>query len=284
VAAKNPPAAAELSEREKWQAECAFREREVALAEAANTLKAEELKLKQRDQERSRWSSPLLITIGAATIAAVANFGIAWWNGVQQREVERTSGENQIALEERKAEQARILQMIAVNNPDLAAQNLAFLVQTRLIQDSGRRAGIVRYLLQRTPGTGASVAPAQGPAPPPAPAPIEQTEFSRISVEIYACESSDRAMRDLAARMFRSRPADWRARWREPKILPRTINARPEYGLSRIEVRYNPAEEQAANRLVDLIGGLNGPTANKVLTYFPSPGKISVFFCGGANP
>lgn len=134
------------TEYEKWERECAFRERQLALAEQESALKAAEAELRQREHQQSRWRNPLLIAIGAAAIAAFGNIYVAVTNGKQGRD-----------LEEAKAEQTRILEMIKTGNPDSAANNLRFLLEAGLITDPGRKAALERYLATRRQGSGVSL-------------------------------------------------------------------------------------------------------------------------------
>ena len=80
-------------EREKWQDERAMR--------------ARDLELRERDQRRSSWGSPLVVAIAAGALAALTNAGIAWNNARQQ-----------IAVEDRKAEAARILEVIKLSDAE----------------------------------------------------------------------------------------------------------------------------------------------------------------------
>ena len=53
-------------------------------------LKIRELDLKQKEQERSTWSNPLVLAILAAAIAGLSNAVIAMINGRLQRQIEQT--------------------------------------------------------------------------------------------------------------------------------------------------------------------------------------------------
>src|SRR3954465_13482497 len=112
-------------EREKWIKEISFREREIALKEAEQLNRAEELRLKENESERSKWSSPLVVAISAAALAGIVNASVAGLNGYFQREVE-----------ELKSESARILEMIKTGNTKSASGNLKFLMETGLIINS----------------------------------------------------------------------------------------------------------------------------------------------------
>jgi V8-like Glu-specific endopeptidase len=161
-------------EQEKWLAEKAFREREIALKERQQAHDLEsgqqerdsherELALKDRAQKvseddlairkeelaRSRWRSPLVLAILAAAIAALGNAIVAYVTGQQSQ-----------TLEDTKEESARILEMIKTGDADKAAENLRFLANAGLVTDPQRLAAIQRFLATRSPGQGPSLPPA----------------------------------------------------------------------------------------------------------------------------
>jgi hypothetical protein len=123
-------------EREKWIADLGLRK--------------EELRLKRIEVERSRWNNPLAIAILAAAVAGVANAGVAWLNGYLQRSVEAQRAEQQskleqqkstdtLALDERRSEATRILEVIKIGDPDKAAVNLQFLLDAGLLSVRPKR-------------------------------------------------------------------------------------------------------------------------------------------------
>ena len=130
-------------EREKWRVDVSFRERELAL--------------KERDSARARWSNPLALAIFAAAVAAAGNAGVAWLNGREQRAVESLRASQTLELEERKAEASRILEIIKTADPDKAANNLQFLIDTGLIINPSRLVEMKTYLANRKPGQGPTV-------------------------------------------------------------------------------------------------------------------------------
>jgi hypothetical protein len=131
-------------DREKWEVERNFRERELVVKEG-------ELELHCKDQASSGWRNPLVVAILAATAAAAGNAVVAVVNGRLQRD-----------LEAQKSEQTRILEMIKTGDPDKAADNLDFLLKTGLIDDSDRAQKIQHFLDSRTPGSGPSLPTASG--------------------------------------------------------------------------------------------------------------------------
>ena len=127
-------------ERQKWQAEY--------------QLKVRELDLKQQEQRRATWSNPLVVAILAAAVAGFSSAGVAIINGHLQREMEKNKSIESFRIEESRSEADRILEMIKTGEPDKAASNLQFLIDTGLITERARVQQIQSYLAQRTPGTG----------------------------------------------------------------------------------------------------------------------------------
>jgi hypothetical protein len=126
----------ESVDREKWEVEKSFRERELKLRET-------EVEISRQQSRSSQWRDPLVLAILAATIAATGNAIIAIVNGNLQRE-----------LEDQKYEQARILEVIKVGNPEKAAENLKFLLKAGLIRNELQASALRKFLNEREPGTG----------------------------------------------------------------------------------------------------------------------------------
>lgn len=97
----NPHTAIAPDEREKWEVEKAFKERDFVLKERDQYFREEELDIKKKEQAASGWKNPLVVAIMAASVAALGNALITLTNAKLQRE-----------LEDQKSEQARILEMI----------------------------------------------------------------------------------------------------------------------------------------------------------------------------
>lgn len=106
-------------------------------------LRSREIAVKEREQSTSKWRSPIAVAIIAAAVAATGNAAVALINGNQQ-----------VAVEQSKAESARILEMLKTGDPDKAAKNLEFLLQAGLISDPDRAALIKIFLANRPLGTG----------------------------------------------------------------------------------------------------------------------------------
>ena len=135
-----------VSDREKWETEKAFREREISIREREQVTNEAELKLKEKEQLASQWRNPLIVAIIAAALAVVGNAVLAFTNGLQQRR-----------LEAEKSEQQRILEMIKTGNADQVAENLGFLIAAGLISNPSLQARLQTFLDNRNPGSGPSL-------------------------------------------------------------------------------------------------------------------------------
>lgn len=144
------------TEREKWQAELELKREELA-------LKRKEIDGREVESRRARWSSPLVLAILGAILAAIGNIVATFYSGVEQRNIETLKHEAEQETEREKAESQLILEVIKTANPDKAAENLAFLVSTRLINDKTRREAISAYIKSRPTGTGVTLPAAWSP-------------------------------------------------------------------------------------------------------------------------
>lgn len=125
-------------EREQWQRETAF---------------------KKVEQDRSRWTSPLVIAIFTAAFAGVGNIVLAFVNGSLQRASDTERARETRELEKNKSEAVLVLEMIRTADPDKAAANLGFLADVGLLSGKDQVERIHAYLKQRTPGQGPSLPP-----------------------------------------------------------------------------------------------------------------------------
>jgi hypothetical protein len=122
-------------------------------AEQEHQIRLRELGLKEAETKRSRWSSPLVLSIIAAAIAAVGNGYISWLNGANQLAIESTRNASQKEIEQEKAEAARILEATKSSSPKEAAEKIRFLIEVGLISDPNRRAALEAYLKPEKPAT-----------------------------------------------------------------------------------------------------------------------------------
>src|SRR5438309_2675467 len=99
-------------DRERFISWSELERRKLELAEREQSNRDLELKLRQHEQLRTRWSSPLVVAILAAAAAGISNAVITMVNGSVQSQIEREKAEKTRDLEEAKAEATRILEMI----------------------------------------------------------------------------------------------------------------------------------------------------------------------------
>jgi hypothetical protein len=161
-------------EREKWEDEKKFRDREIVVKELEQETQTAELELKQNEQKSFGWRNPLVIAILAATIAALGNAAVTVVNGILQR-----------TLEDDKSEQARILEMIKTGDADKAASNLDFLLKAGLIDDKKRRNRLTTFLAERKPGSGPTLPTQSGIIVPSSADTSGFTDFT-----IFVCDAA----------------------------------------------------------------------------------------------
>jgi len=126
-------------------------------------LRKREIEIKERDQSRSRWSSPVVLAVLAAALAGLSNAAVTRQNGLEQRKLEAEKAVQAKIIEETKAEAARIFEVIKTGDADKSATNLKFLVDTGLITNSDRIEKIQAFLDHRLAGGGPALPAAQSP-------------------------------------------------------------------------------------------------------------------------
>jgi hypothetical protein len=149
-------------EIEKWQADVRNQEREHALKERAQKLSEEELVLKREETKASRWSSPIVLAIIGATLAGIANAGVALLNNTYQLQLEERKSTSTIQLETLKSEASRIFEMIKTGNSEQSTKNLNMLANSGLISDPDLISKLKAYLSTLKPEA-APVLPINGP-------------------------------------------------------------------------------------------------------------------------
>lgn len=135
---KNHEENLDYSEDDRWHADFELKKMDL-------NLKRQEIEIKLRDQERSRWTNPLVVAILAGAIAGIFNAGVAYWNFQKNLQSTERSAFNAQLIEKNKAEASRILSAIDVP-PDQASANLRFLLETKLIRDQQTVQGLTEYL------------------------------------------------------------------------------------------------------------------------------------------
>jgi hypothetical protein len=142
------PAAVDQIEREKFEFERNIRLKEIELKEAEAMRLAEELKIKQRDSERSRWTNPFVVAIIGATAVGICSGAVSVLNAKYQRDLADTTNQNQGYLESVRAENANILEVVKLGDPDKVRSGLCLLIKLNSIKSSATNAGIQSYLVE----------------------------------------------------------------------------------------------------------------------------------------
>ncbi len=150
---KTPPAAAEQISLELRRLDL-----EEKKAEQDFQIRKAEIDLKREEQRNRAYTSPLFLAAVAAFVGLMSNAIVAAINGVNDRNLEKTRGENQVKLQHDQAEASLILEAIKTGNTESAAANLELLAKTGLLS---KAQDIKDYLSTRKQG--------EGPVLPPAP-------------------------------------------------------------------------------------------------------------------
>lgn len=231
-------------EREKWLAEVAFREREIAIKEREQSVKereqavkADDHALRRGEQARARWANPLVVAIFAAAVAAIGNSAVALLNGIQQR-----------AVEEVRAESARILEMIktGTGNEDKAAANLQFLIDSGLIRTPELLLEIRKFLKSRSPGAGPAL-PAVSSTPP---APVRPgTDWVQLATRMIRCYQDT----TLSSEPYPGEWSTWKkspdGSWAEIIVTTKMSRTREEY-VRDIQIAAIRSDPSMAKRVV----------------------------------
>ncbi|RYD58092.1 MAG: hypothetical protein EOP60_03555 [Sphingomonadales bacterium] len=114
-----------------------------------------------------------------------------------------------------------------------------------------------------------------------APARPAQTALETLKIDFFLCSGAPAAVSEQARKLLALRPA--KAQPWQLRALSAATNAKWNYRLSGNEIRYNPEEEDAADWLVER-SAASGISLKKVLTFFPTPGTMSLFLCEGVTP
>lgn len=112
--------------------------------------------------------------------------------------------------------------------------------------------------------------------------PPPQQPLGALRLDLFVCAGGDDSNRDLAQQL-RVALQGQTAERPVVRTLSRSTNENPIYRVTGIQVRYNPEEEEAADRLVGMLREREVTEVRKILTYFPTPGQLSLFFCEGVN-
>jgi len=216
-----------------------------------------------RFEASARRSRPYWL-LGIAAI--VAGFAILSWQLHQQKLAALRSAEEQRVRADQQTQRADHLQATLSE----AATALG-------AGDRGRLERALQTAQRQTQQIGAA-ATQQG-----LPAQVAQLPLEQLEVRVWTCAGSPDENRTLAAQFHDMEPPASARRWRESDVSL-ALNARPNFRLSRNEIRYNPEEAAAADQLQRMIRQSLRVDAAKVLTFYPSPRSVSVFFCQGAEP
>lgn len=187
--------------------------------------------------------------------------------GYRERELRLAELEGQ-----RKAEQARILEMIKTGDPETAASNLDFLLKAGLISSGPQHRKLEDYLKNRVKGAG-PVLPSAGDG-------VAQRGVGTLRVTVFHCESlgaEGRARAERIAALRASKGGSWTV-----QPLSEATNRTEAYRIRDDQIRYNADEQGAATEVQEAIRLSFGTEFAAKLALNNTRGYLSVFVCQGA--
>jgi hypothetical protein len=111
-------------EERKLDEEIAARKRELDVKEREVAAREREVSGKERELQQSRWASPFVLALFAATVGLAGNVWVEHANNKWAKDTERF-----------KSQSSLILEAIKTGNPDSACQNLLFFIQLGFINE-----------------------------------------------------------------------------------------------------------------------------------------------------
>lgn len=142
------PAAVDQIESEKFEFDRKIRLKEIELKEAEAKRLGEELKIKQRESARSRWTNPFIVAIIGATAVGIWSAAVSERNAQHQRDLADITNQYQAYMENVRAENASILEIVKLGDPDKVRSGLCLLVELNSIKSSATNAGIQSHLAE----------------------------------------------------------------------------------------------------------------------------------------
>lgn len=173
-------------EREKFEFDKKVRLKEIELKEAEGIRLEKELELKQRESDRSRWTNPFIVAIIGATAVGLFSAAVSVLNAKYQRQLSDSTNQNQGYLESVRAENANILEVVKLGDPQKVRSGLCLLLKLNSIKSSEANAGIQSYLAEHH---GCQAEPEQKPSTSNTSptAPISPGEWVTASAVIPGC-------------------------------------------------------------------------------------------------
>jgi len=132
-------------EREKFEFDKKVRTGEIELKQAEAIRLANELEIKKGDALRSRWTNPFIVAIIGAILVGISNIAVSAFNGYSQRHLEDKTAQHQqelaernnnysVALEGLREENAAVLEVVKLGDPERVRAGLCMLVKLNSIK------------------------------------------------------------------------------------------------------------------------------------------------------
>jgi hypothetical protein len=155
-------------EREKFEFDKTIRASEIELKRAEAVRLADELEIKRRDALRSRWTNPFIVAIIGAILVGLGNIAVSAFNGHSQRDLEKDTAQHQRdleantalhqkeladrnadyshALEDLREENASVLEVVKLGDPEKVRAGLCMLVKLNSIKSPATTYAVQSYL------------------------------------------------------------------------------------------------------------------------------------------
>lgn len=105
------------------------------------------------------------------------------------------------------------------------------------------------------------------------------TSTGLTRVDIFYCEQTQSRSKPIADKFRSTRTETDTGEWRV-RLLPESVNRQPGYRLNANEIRFNAPDEQAVAQVLRKRAEAQGWQMQFREASSPTPGYVSVFFCG----
>lgn len=133
-------------DRAKFEFDKGVQNEQIKLKQLETTRLAKELEFKEQDAARSRWTNPLVVAIIGAVFVGVGNIAVTAFNGRFQRNLSDSTNAQLGYLESVKVENASVLEVVKLGDPDKVRAGLCLLFKLNSIKTSSTNAAVQSYL------------------------------------------------------------------------------------------------------------------------------------------
>ena len=120
---------------------------------------ATELEIARQDSLRSRWTNPFVVAIIGAVLVGIGNVAVSAFNGASQRRLENSTAMHQrelaeaannytVALESIREENASVLEIVKLGDPEKIRAGLCMLVKLNSIKSPSTSNAVQSYIAE----------------------------------------------------------------------------------------------------------------------------------------